>query len=146
MRLAGWVGLCIQGRQGDPTAALRADANLIVLFQSTVQNVQRIAHLLAQRGDESIRVERELQRFIELVSARIEIGRKTLVGVPIAISANDPHFLASQLLSQDFQNRGLVSDPVDALPTSRISFSHHVAPQSAYDTIERHVRTRPEMS
>ena len=43
--------------------------------------MQRVAHLLPQLGDESIRVERELQSFIELVSARIEIGRKILVGV-----------------------------------------------------------------
>jgi hypothetical protein len=99
------IGLRIQWRERDPAAARGPNAHVRIFLQTSIQGTQCLAHLALHLTDKTIRIQRQIQRFVVFVAVRIEISRQILIRVAIAIGADDPDFLAAQLLAQDFQYR-----------------------------------------
>ena len=66
-------------------------------------------------------------------------GGQVFVGIAIPVGADDPDFLAAQLLAQGFQYRHLVGNAIDAIATGSILLHYGIAPEAANDTVERHL-------
>src|SRR4029077_15445801 len=83
------------------------------------------------------------ERAVVATEALLNSKRRTIASptpfVPPPVGANDPDFLAAQLLAQGFEYRHLVGDAIDAIATGNILLHYGIAPEAANDTVERHL-------
>ena len=91
------------------------------------------AHFRLDALDETIGLDRQIQRRVIGRALGLEVGGQVFVGVAVTVGADDPDFLAAQLLAQCLEHANLVGDAVDALAALGVGLHHGVAPEAADD-------------
>ena len=81
-----------------------AQAHLRVARQAGVQRAQRRPEPALQLGCEGTGVLCQVQARVGAIALGLEIGRQVLVGIAVAVGADDPDLLGTQALAQPRQN------------------------------------------
>ena len=133
------VGLRIERRHRDPglLIPLSADFDARIARQpaSRIRSASRISAWRSAMKRSASRG--RLQRLVIRNALGLEVGRKIVVRVAVAVGADHPDLLAAQLVAQGLQDADLVGDPVDALASLGVLFEDRFSPETAHDVVDR---------
>jgi hypothetical protein len=104
--------------------------------QLAVQLLECVGHFCLKASDKAGRLDREIECGVVRSAPLLEISGKIVIGISIAIRADDPYLLAAQALTQCMQYADFVVYAVDTLCAGTVLFKDEIAPFCRDDAIE----------